>query len=211
MVGRAVKDGLRAAVTDQIGAIIDSQTGPTRYQYDPRGHLIAGLFASGEVQHRQSDAVGNLFRTADKSDRRYGRGGRLERANGTEYRYDEHGNLAQKTLADGARWRYDWTPAGRLQAVTRPDGRQVCFQYDALGRRIRKEYDGAVTEYVWDGNDMVHERVVRGDSIEPVVTWLFEPGTFAPAAKFEGKKRYAIVNDHLGTPSMLLTEAGKLT
>jgi RHS repeat-associated protein len=29
-------------------------------------------------------------------------------------------------------------------------------------------------------------------------------------AKFEGRKRYSVVNDLLGTPTMLLTEAGKL-
>ena len=145
-----------------------------------------------------------------RSDRRYGRGGVLERAGGTEYRYDGHGNLVEKVLADGARWKYLWSPTGRLSEVVRPDGRRVGFTYDALGRRVRKEFDGAVTEYVWDGNDLVHERKSQGGQLEPLVTWLFEPGTFAPVAKFEGKKRYSVVTDHLGTPTMLMTEAGKL-
>jgi hypothetical protein len=42
------------------------------------------------------------------------------------------------------------------------------------------------------------------------VTWIFEPGAFAPIAKFEGRKRYAVVTDHICTPTMLMTEAGKL-
>ena len=46
--------------------------------------------------------------------------------------------------------------------------------------------------------------------IEPLVTWIFEPGTFAPVAKIEGNARYGVVTDHLGTPAMLLTEAGRV-
>ncbi|WP_437996645.1 RHS repeat-associated core domain-containing protein [Sorangium sp. So ce185] len=75
---------------------------------------------------------------------------------------------------------------------------------------MRKEFDGSATEYVWDGDDLVHERVRRADgTLEPLVTWIFEPGAFAPVAKFEGRKRYSVVTDHLGTPTMLMTEEGQ--
>ena len=196
---------------DQIAAMIDAKKGATRYEYDPRGHLIAAMFPDGTTQHRASDAVSNLFKTAEKSDRVYGRGGRLERANGNEYRYDGHGNLLEKVLADGGRWKYVWSPSGRLLEVQRPDGKRVAFAYDALGRRVRKEWEGAITEFVWDGDDLVHERVTTAEGTHaPLVTWIFEPGTFAPVAKFEGRKRYAVVTDHLGTPTLLMTEAGKL-
>jgi RHS repeat-associated protein len=77
---------------------------------------------------------------------------------------------------------------------------------------VRKEFEGKVTEFVWDGDDLVHERVsdAATGKLQPLVTWVFEPGTFAPVAKFEGKKRYSVVTDALGTPTMLMTEAGKL-
>jgi RHS repeat-associated protein len=195
---------------EQIAAMIDSKKGVTRFDYDPRGHLVAALFPDGTTQHRASDAVSNIFKAPDKSDRTYGRGGRLERANGNVYRYDGHGNLIEKVLADGARWRYAWSPSGRLMEVQRHDGKRVAFAYDALGRRVRKEYEGTFTEYVWDGDDLVHERVSKYGERLPLVTWIFEPGVFAPVAKFEGGKRYSIVSDHLGTPTMLMTEAGKL-
>ncbi|WP_437828343.1 DUF6531 domain-containing protein [Sorangium sp. So ce1153] len=196
---------------EQIAALIDTQKGATRFTHDPRGHLIAALFPDGTTQHRQSDAVSNLFRSADRKDRVYGRGGVLLRAGGTEYRHDGAGNLIEKRLADGSRWTYRWDPAGRLREVERPDGKRVAFAYDALGRRVRKEFDGAATEYVWDGDDLVHERVRRADgTLEPLVTWIFEPGAFAPVAKFEGRKRYSVVIDHLGTTAMLMTEAGQV-
>ena len=196
---------------DQLAAMLDTKRGATRFDYDPRGHLIAAMFPDGTTQHRASDAVSNLYRSADRSDRTYGPGGRLERANGNEYRYDGHGNLIEKRLADGASWKYLWSPSGRLMEVHRPDGKRVTFVYDAFGRRVRKEYDGTITEFVWDGDDLVHERVTTAEGKRtPLVTWIFEPGMFSPLAKFEGRERYSIVSDHIGTPTMFMTEAGKL-
>jgi YD repeat-containing protein len=195
---------------DQIAAMINTKRGATRFDYDPRGHLIAAMFPDGTTQYRASDAVSNLFKTPDKTDRTYSRGGRLERANGNEYHYDGHGNLIEKVLSDGARWKYLWSPAGRLGEVVRPDGKRVVFAYDALGRRVRKDFDGSVTEYVWDGDDLVHERVSQNGELQPLVTWIFEPGMSAPIAKFDGRKRYSVVTDHLGTPTMLMTEMGEM-
>ena len=196
---------------DQIAAMVDTKNGATRFDYDPRGHLIAAMFPDGTTQHRASDAVSNLYRSADRSDRKYGQGGVLERADGNEYRYDGHGNLLEKRLADGGSWKYIWSPSGRLMEVLRPDGKRVTFVYDAFGRRVRKDFEGSVTAYVWDGDDLVHEQVTTAEGQRaPLVTWIFEPGAFTPIAKFDGRKRYAIVTDHLGTPTLLMTEAGKL-
>jgi YD repeat-containing protein len=83
---------------DEIAAMVDAAAGTTRFEHDPRGHLIAATFPDGSVQHRASDAVGNLFATPGRTDRKYGRGGRLERAGSTEYCYDDHGNLVEKVL-----------------------------------------------------------------------------------------------------------------
>ena len=82
----------------------------------------------------------------------------------------------------------------------------MTFAYDALGRRVRKTFAGRTTTFVWDGDELVHERT---EGAAPI-TWVFEPGTFAPLAKVEGEKRYGVVTDHLGTPTALLDEAGKL-
>jgi RHS repeat-associated protein len=183
----------------------------TSFEYDPRGHLIRQLFSGGEVLERQSDAAGNLFKSRDASDRIYGRGGVIESAGGTQYKHDADGFLIEKTLADGAAWRYAWDAQGRLEEVTRPDGKHVRFAYDAFGRRVRKTFNGNTTEFIWDGDDLVHERTTDAEgSVAPLVTWLFEPGTFAPLVKIEGRKRYGIVTDHLGTPTMLTTEAGAI-
>jgi RHS repeat-associated protein len=114
--------------------------------------------------------------------------------------------------SDGATWHYQWSPQGELTQVTRPDGKTVTFTYDNFGRRTTKTYDGKITEYIWDGDDLIHERTTDNKSGQssPLTTWIQEPGTFTPLAKIEGRKRYGIVSDHLGSPTLLATEAGRV-
>ncbi|WP_441292362.1 RHS repeat-associated core domain-containing protein [Sorangium sp. KYC3313] len=213
--GRKAEDvsrvGYRWRAPEQIEAMIDTSRGATRFEHDSRGHLIAAMFPDGTTQHRASDAGGNLFRRTDCSDSDYGRGGTLQRSIGNRYRYDGQGNLIEKILVDGTSWKYSWSVTGRLIEVLRPDGKAIRFTYDALGRRTSKVFDGSITEYVWDGDDLVHERVKSTDgAFQPLVTWIFDPDSFAPVAKIEGRRRYAVITDHLGTPTMLLTEDGQL-
>ncbi|MEO7329300.1 MAG: RHS repeat-associated core domain-containing protein [Minicystis sp.] len=212
-VHRVFRDEAQVAATgyrwrsyEQIVALIDTQRGMTRFEHDARSYLVAAVRPDGSVEHRAPDAVGNVYRSPERGDRRYGKGGRLEEAGGVRYAHDRDGQLVEKVLPDGRSWKYAWDHAGQLEAVTRPDGEQVAFAYDALGRRVRKTFAGKTTTFVWDGDDLVHE---IAEAAEPV-TWVFEPGTFAPLAKIEGKERYSIVTDHLGAPEALLDEAGEL-
>ena len=213
-----MKTGYAWSTPDQIAALtdLDPSSGAVKrssqFEYDPRGHLIRQLFSNGEVLERASDPAGNLFRTRDQSDRAYGKGGVLQKAGGTTYESDADGNLVKKVLSDGATWKYTWSAKGELTEVARPDGKRVSFAYDAFGRRISKTFAGRTTEYFWDGDDLVHERV-RGEDGRvdgAMTTWVFEPRTFAPLAKLEGRNRYGVVTVHLGTPRMLTTEAGKI-
>jgi RHS repeat-associated protein len=221
--GRAVSSRKYAwAAPEEIASIthLDSRGTPSstsQYAYDPRGHLVQQLLSSSqgpsESLGRFADPAGNLFRSADLGDRTYKRGGAIQRADGTRYETDPDGFLTKKVLSDGATTRYTWDPHGQLIAVHRPDGKTVEFTYDCLGRRLTKTFDGKTTEYTWDGDDLVHERVrddATGALTAPLTTWVFEPDTFSPVAKIEGRKRYGIVGDHLGSPTTLTTEAGKI-
>ncbi|HEY2901178.1 MAG TPA: DUF6531 domain-containing protein [Polyangia bacterium] len=293
--------GFRRAVqytweaNDQLRAVIDAQRGPTRYEHDALGNLAAAVYADGRVDLRLPDAVGNLFRTQDRGDRKYGPTGQLLEARGadggvTKYSYDAEGNLIAKVQPDGGTWSYAWNGAGMLAAVTRPDGAVVTFAYDALGRRVKKTFRGCTTRWIWDGNVPLHEWVeaaegvgddaqaagvdaIVGDEIaarrraaqlnerpaqgppaagivstsvaqnraaaainaaaegaaaaagavdgvcgesEAVaagtaaapITWIFDPESFAPAAKLLGAARYSILTDHLGTPTTMLDGGG---
>lgn len=125
-------------------------------------------------------------------------------------------------------WAYFWKSNGMLDKVIRPDGREVSFEYDALGRRISKITNKKITRYIWDGNVLLHEWsyevvdepktlvddnghiVFEKEKIENVVTWVYERGEYVPCAKIIDGKKFSIVSDYLGRPSQSFDENGNL-
>ncbi|MES1207220.1 MAG: RHS repeat-associated core domain-containing protein, partial [Pseudomonadota bacterium] len=188
-IGRPVRQEVHAAgefrravqytwdINDRLRMVVDATRGPTHYEHDDFGNLAAATYADGSVDLRMPDAVGNLFRTKDRSDRKYGPAGQLLEARGedggvTRYEYDAEGNLVWKIEVaagrenegqgdegDGRVWTYWWNVAGLLVKVIRPDGNIVQFVYDALGRRLSKTFREQTTRWIWDGNFPLHEWV----------------------------------------------------
>ena len=207
---------------DRLLAVTDNGK-ERRYDYDSRGFLTRTLFEDGTAELRNPDKMGNLFETKDFSDRKYAKGGQLLKTRDWEYKYDDFGNLVRKKDKHGATWRYEWNAAGMLERVTRPDAREISFKYDALGRRIEKRNGTVVTRWVWDGNVPLHEMVSQywqkydkdkhqeywDEEKRPTVTWVFEEGTFVPAAKLTEKKNLSIVSNYMGTPEAMFREDGE--
>ena len=208
-----------------------------RYDYDEFDNLLSAEYKQGndvEFIYRIPDRIGNLFETREKDDRKYGAGSRLAEDRDYFYHYDCEGNLVFKEFKEmalrggivapidkerletelgirfrafGTGWRYDWQSDGMLARVVRPDGKEVSFAYDALGRRIRKSFAGTTTHFVWDGNIPLHEWTEEAE--ENVVTWLFEQDTFVPAAKLVANGGcFSIISDYLGTPLQAYDKQG---
>ena len=206
-----------------------------RYDYDEFDNLISAEYErGGEVErlYRVPDRMGNLFETRERDDRKYDAGGRLAEDREFFYHYDCEGNLVFKEFKElswggnviapinkerleaelgirfrafGTGWRYDWQSDGMLARVVRPDGKEVSFAYDALGRRIRKSFAGVTTQFVWDGNVPLHEWTEENE----MVTWLFEQDTFVPAAKLVANGDcFSIISDYLGTPMQAYDKDG---
>jgi len=223
---------------DRLRNIIDAKHGTTTFSHDELGNLAGAQYGDGTIEFRMPDAVGNLFRTRDRSDRKYGPAGQLLEANGTRYQYDAEGNLIRKIEKSGKTWEYHWNASGMLAKVLRPDGETVSFTYDALGRRLSKTFKSKTTCWVWDGNLPLHEwveasktakekplwssvthSVERKEEIlstapangppDELTTWIFEPESFAPVAKLQGEQRYSIVTDYLSTPTRMFSEQGE--
>jgi RHS repeat-associated protein len=157
------------------------------------------------------DAVGNVYRSRTGTDRRYGPGGRLEMADGIRYEHDEDGNQTLKSGPDGD-WHYRWNGHGMLREVERPDGVRVAFDYDPFARRTAKRTLSAAgtvdqeVQFVWDGHNVIHEL----DSDRGLISWQWEPESFAPIAKEHAGRRWTIASDHLGTPTEMYDEVGQL-
>ena len=206
-------------VNDRLKQIKDEK-GVTRFEHDAWSNLAKTIFPNGEEQLRNPDAIGNLFKTEDRKDRLYAKGGQLKKANGWHYEYDTEGNLIEKKHVGGDSWKYEWNDAGMLVKVVRPDKDEVTFTYDALGRRLSKQYKNTITKFIWDGNVPLHEwkeHAKTGEKLSDIkvgdngiVTWVFDTDSFAPAAKIKGDKNYSIVTDHLGTPTQMFKDDGSL-
>jgi len=156
---------------ERLQRIIDAMTGPIDFHHDVVGNLAVASSADGRVDLRMPDAVGNLFKTSDRSDRSYGPAGQLLSARSaagvTHYEYDATGNLVKKVEPGGSVWTYHWSARGLLEKVVRPTGDEVSFQYDALGRRISKSYRGKTTRWIWDENLPLHEWVEAAVEAQP--------------------------------------------
>jgi len=78
--------------------------------------------------------------------------------NAVELPDDNNGNLTQKTNnVTSAFTLYEYDAENKLIRVVREDGSIVNYKYDGLGRRIEKEVDSVVTQYIYDQEDILLE------------------------------------------------------
>ena len=68
-----------------------------RYFYDDFGSLAEAEYGDGARQWRNPDVMGNVYNSADRTDRAYARGGQLREDRRWRYHYDKQGNLVLKT------------------------------------------------------------------------------------------------------------------
>ncbi|MFJ1492359.1 DUF6531 domain-containing protein [Capnocytophaga canis] len=217
----------------------------TRYSYDSLNQLVMAMVGDSQQQIKQPDAVGNLFETETQTDRHYAAGGQLTKDQHWHYHYDEEGNLTNKTpspsekvcesrVCEGVRnwslgsWAYEWNANGSLKKVKCPDGKEVAFAYDALGRRTKKVANGKIKRYLWDGNVLLHEweynvadepqllvspigevTFDKEEPIENLITWVYESGSFVPIGKLTENERFSIVSDYIGRPVLAFDENGE--
>jgi RHS repeat-associated protein len=74
------------------------------------------------------------------------------------YTYDAEGNETSRTdRATAQRTEYHWNTAHQLTRVDLPDGPDVVYRYDALGRRVEVDHGAIATRYVWDGLNLREE------------------------------------------------------
>src|SRR5690606_12612323 len=169
------------------------------YSYDANGNLLT-------LQRRDSQTA-----VQDDLIYEYNTGtNRLRNTNaadGENYVYDEIGNLVSD--AEEGISNIDWTPYGKVRAVTKDDNSEVSFRYDASGNRIAKIADGDTTVYVRDAsgnvmaiyrNDTLAEQSIYGSSRLGLMTSSSKTGY-----RTLGGKKYELSN-HLGNVLAVVTD-----
>lgn len=155
----------------------------------------------------------------------------------TDIKFSKEDKEEYKRLKEGLRvqneewqqgdWLYTWQANGMLKSAKKPDGSEVSFEYDALGRRTAKIHKENVTRFIWDGNVLLHEWnyeqkkrqrlslddkgefIVGEEKIENLITWVYEDGSFIPSAKIQDGKKYSVISDYIGRPAQAYDEKGE--
>jgi RHS repeat-associated protein len=213
-----------------LAARWDQALGLTRFEYDPLGRLLSVIPEHARAELFRYGPGGELHEA--HAPRAYGAGGRLLQAGGVEYTWDRAGRVSVAMAANGETTRYEWSPAGQLLAVEKPDGSRVEIEYDAFDRRLLKRTlraeGGArrtvsTTRFVWDATTLVHEikttAIAGGDPVVEERTFCFEEHRSAPWAqrdvRIAGDARtesgwFHYLNDDSGAPERLVDGTGRV-
>jgi YD repeat-containing protein len=164
--GNGVLDGTQSVaqyVYDQAGNLlkqVDALGGITQYAYDGLNRVIS-----------QRDAAGNVTSTLYTDALRQGK---VSMANGLAVvsTYDASGRVVSVSRTDAAvalgTTSYVYDALGRQRAVTGPLGEKSYTLYDAANRKVGEiDAEGALTEYIYNGNNQVVRSVQYATKVDP--------------------------------------------
>ncbi|MDY0964327.1 RHS repeat-associated core domain-containing protein [Massilia sp. CFBP9026] len=199
-----VQVGMQAAIvrrygydqSGQLTSLEDNRRGRIEYRYDAVGRLLAANSALGRETFA-FDPAGNIQAPNTAQHEPIRRrvplpkllDNLLKEYAGVRYRYDERGNVVERTQ-DGLRSEYEWDAFNRMTRATTWHG-VTSFAYDPLGRRIAKHSgvmkgtafrETARTMYGWDGDTLALESSVHQGyaADERTVHYVYERDSFVP-------------------------------
>ena len=185
--------GRRTSLTDSHGR--------HQFAYDASGQLEAAKWQGMGIERFGYDASGNMLYNRHY-DFRYGPGNRLlgDTCERLRFAYDDDGNMTEKKTPEGVT-RYRWDSEGRLVGVTKPDGIGISYEYDDLGRKVRKRVGSKVWEWKYLGEDIIEENGPSGRR-----TYAHGPGIDEPLS-MNGRKYF--IADALGSIRRIQGEEGE--
>ena len=117
--------------------------------------------------------------------------------------YDANGNLVKERDSAGAvLHQYAWDVRNRLIGIS--GNTTASFNYDALGRRMSKTMNSVVSQFAYDGNDIVAE--IGGGAVG--ATYLRSPNIDEPFIRVAGIGSEYYYADALGSSLVLADQAG---
>jgi YD repeat-containing protein len=141
---------------DNIVVRDDRRLGRVEFRYDAIGRLTEVVRGGHPVESYQYDPIGTLVHT-HHGPRAVSPGGRNLTDGYRRYEYRPDGSVSIIADAEENRHELRHDVDGKLVSVTLPDGREVRYAYDPLGRRILKELDGERVRFIWQSCDLAAE------------------------------------------------------
>lgn len=183
------------------------------YTYDAVDRLTSGLYTNPlqPTENYAYDSVGN--RTSSHLGAIYGYQpfNRLTSTSNASYAYDTNGNLISRTDPSGVT-QYSWDFENRLKQVTLPNGSTVSYQYDALGRRVRRSPNAGVsTNFIYDGQDVVKDLNSDGSTVDYVNGPGIDNKLRLTDSRLAATGPLYFLQDHLGSTTALTNSLGVVT
>jgi len=183
-------------------------SGTANYTYDTLNRLVQATnpLPSNPLESFTYDEVGNRINSNQNGASTFNDANQLEGDANSTYTYDNNGNLIQKTnKTTSAFTLYEYDAENKLIRVVREDGSIVNYKYDGWGRRIEKEVDSVVTQYIYDNEDILLE---LDGSNNIVARYTHGPGIDEPLITERGGQSFFYHGDALGSNSELTDTTG---
>ncbi|MCC7077875.1 MAG: PKD domain-containing protein [Acidimicrobiia bacterium] len=126
--------------------------------------------------------------------------------------YDERGQIRTRTDTHGTSDTGDddvttfaWDGAGQLRAVTRPDGTNFTYTYDAVGNLVQRNGPDGQDRFLYDGGTNPVATLDASDDV--VQRYVYATGRNTPDYFESDGHTYRIVSDHLGSPRVVVDTA----
>jgi len=191
---------------------VDGITSNYLYTYDPMGRLLTATKDGVLVEDYLYDLAGtrtyeiNTLRGISRS-LAYSDEDHLITAGTVTYQYDYDGFLGRKT--DGSDvTEYEYSSRGELLNVSLPDGREIEYIHDPLGRRIAKKVDGITVEkYLWQ--DLTRLLAMYDGSDNLLMRFEYADGRM-PVTMTAGGSTYYLTYDQVGSPRIIADSSGNV-
>ncbi len=192
----------------------DSIRGTTSYAYDTAHRLSHRIQPNGQRDSYEFDLANNLVKQPGLSNVSLRSGNRLNTANDETFAYNDRNHISERTSHRGT-IKYEYDSRDQLIRAELPTGVWEA-DYDAMGRRVRKTFNGQTTQYLWNTDQLAGEispvgrlrLYVYADplALTPMVFIEYESIEADPSTG----KRYVVLSDQIGTPICIEDAAGKV-
>ncbi len=183
------------------------------HEYDTVHRLRRALYPDGSADSFAYDQAGNLLCQPGLDEVTLRPGNRLLSANGDGFEYDDRQRIAQRHGAHGTT-RFFYNACDWLVRCETPEG-LFTADYDPLGRRIRKTFNGKQTMFYWDTDRLAAEvhadggvRIYLYTDAFAMTPLMFLDYSGLDADSDSGTPYFVFCN-HLGAPIRVEDEQGQ--